>query len=605
MLNSSERSLTFHFLKPYIHYMLLYGLCAVLGVLFMMSTALSVADFLRLLFGSESVGNVQGGNLVSKCLESFYVWMISHGQSQALWYFSALLILLFFFKNLFGYMSAVISGIIRNNVLYDIRNAMFSKALHLTVNYYASHREGDVLSRLGNDMAEYDENVLGSLHILVSSLITLVLYLLMLFYIDARLTVAVILAIPFIALVISRLSRRLKRTSQVVQEQVAALLSQTEETIRGLRLIKAFNAIDFSNERFIRLNARYCRHRTAMHRRINAASPVSEFLGNVVVIAVLFWGSYLILRHDTVLTAELFVSYLMLFVLMLPPAKNISTAVSQLKRGKGCEARIRGFLAVNDIENSLESKPSINKIGTVKLSDVTLFYERETGLKENTPALANVTFDILEGKSTALVGASGSGKSSIASLLLRFRNPTEGSITVDGCSINDFSLASWRSRIGLVAQEPQLFNDSVANNIAYGSPNATRQQIIEAARIADAHEFIVALPHGYDTFVGEDGAMLSGGQRQRLCIARALLRNPDILIFDEATSSLDAKSERMVQNSIDKVMKCRTSVVIAHRLSTIRNADQIIVLDKGRIVEKGTHNQLIENRGFYYRLLNA
>ena len=431
------------------------------------------------------------------------------------------------------------------------------------------------------------------------------MYLIMLIYIDVRLTIAVFLAIPFIALVISRLSRRLKRTSQVVQGQGAALLSQTEEAIRGLRLIKAFNAIAFSNARFSGLNEEYCRRRTAMYRRINAASPLSEFLGNVVVITVLFLGSFLILRGDTVLTAELFVSYLMLFVLMLPPAKNLSTAVSQIRRGKGCVSRIDGFLCEGDVENDDESKPSIKSIGTIKLSEVSLDYRPEFGSMEHTPALTGVTLDIPQGKITALVGMSGSGKSSIAKLLLRFHEATQGCIMVDGRDIKDFSLSSWRSRIGVVAQEAQLFNDTVANNIAFGTPGATRQQIIESARIADAHDFIMAMPYNYDTFVGEGGAMLSGGQRQRLCIARAVLRNPDLLIFDEATSSLDAESERMVQSSIDKVLRGRTSLIIAHRLSTIRNADQIIVLDNGKIVERGTHSQLIDLQGVYYHLLNA
>lgn len=600
-----ESHLTHHYLKPYSHYIVAYGFCVVLGTLFMMATALSVADFLKLLFENEPVASTGGGNLLSRWLESFYVWMIGHGKSNALWLFSALLIALFLFKNLFGYLSSVLSGVVRNHILCDIRNAMFSKAMRLSVNYYTNHREGDVLSRFGNDMAEYDENVLGSLHSLVSSLVTVVLYLLMLFYIDVRLTLVVLLAIPFIALIISRLSHRLKRSSRVVQEQGATLLSLTEEAIRGLRLIKAFNAITFSNERYSRLNGEYCRNRTAMYRRVNAASPVSEFLGNVVVIAILIFGSYIILRGDTMLTAELFVSYLMLFVLMLPPAKSISIAVAQIKRGGGCIARINGFLYEDDVERDNPSSNDIERIGTIKLLDVSLEYTPEAGTEGKSIALRHVTLDIPQGKTTALVGTSGGGKSSIANLLLRFHAPTEGLITVDERDIGDFSLASWRSKIGVVAQEPQLFNDTVANNIAYGTPNATREQIVEAARIADADDFIVAMPAAYDTFVGEGGTMLSGGQRQRLCIARALLRNPDLLIFDEATSSLDAESERMVQQSIDRVLQGRTSVVIAHRLSTIRNADQIVVLDKGTIVERGTHNQLIEKRGVYYHMLNT
>ncbi|MBO4588958.1 MAG: ABC transporter ATP-binding protein [Bacteroidales bacterium] len=602
MTHRKEVEFTVRQIKPYSAKVAVYGLFVVLSTLFMMATALSVSDFLKLLFEPDTPMPSQGGNLISQALEALYGWMIAQGKSTALWLFAALLIVLFFFKNLFGYLSAVVAGVMRNRITRDIRNRMFTKAMRLSVGYYSSRREGDVLSRFGNDIVEYEENVLVSIHTLASAVVTLVLYLLMLFYIDVRLTGVVLLSIPVISLVISSISHRLKRNSKEVQDQGGTLLSLTEEAIRGLRVIKAFNAIDFSNRRYQTLNHEYSRRRTAMLRRIHAASPVSEFLGSTVVVAVLLFGTVLVIRGGSMLTAELFVSYLMLFVLMLPPAKSLSTSIAQIKRGEGCVTRMVDFLEDKSIEAQDESKPAIEHIGNIELKDVVMEYPGQNSEATGVQALRGVDLHIAEGKTTAIVGMSGSGKSTIANLLLRFYEPTEGRITVDGRDVREYSLSSWRSRIGVVAQEPQLFNDTVANNIAYGMPNATRQQIKEAARIADADDFIKAMPDGYDSYVGDGGSMLSGGQRQRICIARAVLRNPDLLIFDEATSALDSESERQVQQSIDTLLHGRTAVVIAHRLSTVRNADQIVVIDRGCVAELGTHEELMAMGGIYHRM---
>lgn len=604
MARQKEIAFTREHLKPYAARIAAYGLFVVLSTLFMMATALSVSDFLKLLFEPDTPMPTQGGNLISQALEALYAWMIAQGKGTALWLFAALLIVLFFFKNLFGYLSAIVAGVVRNRVTRDVRNRMFAKAMRLSIGYYTSRREGDVLSRFGNDIVEYEENVLVSIHTFASSVVTLVLYLLMLFYIDVRLTGVVLLSIPVISLVISSISRRLKRSSKEVQDQGGTLLSLTEEAMRGARVIKAFNAIDFTNSRYQTLNHEYSRRRTAMLRRIHAASPVSEFLGSTVVVAVLLFGTVLVIRGGSMLTAELFVSYLMLFVLMLPPAKSLFTSVAQIKRGEGCVTRIIDFLEDKTIEAQDESKPAVEHIGDVVLEKVVMEYSGQNTEETGVQALKGVDLHIAAGKTTAIVGMSGSGKSTIANLLLRFYDPTEGRITVDGRDIREYTLASWRSRIGVVAQEPQLFNDSVANNIAYGMPDATRQQIKEAARIADADDFINAMADGYDTNVGDGGAMLSGGQRQRICIARAVLRNPDLLIFDEATSALDTESERQVQHSIDTLLKGRTAVVIAHRLSTVRNADRIVVIDEGRVAECGTHEELLAKRGIYYRMTN-
>lgn len=607
MPHSKEVAFTVRQIKPYSAKVAVYGLFVVLSTLFMMATALSVSDFLKLLFESETPVPTNSGNLISQALETLYQWMIAQGKSAALWLFAALLIVLFLFKNLFGYLSSVIAGMIRNLVTRDIRNKLFAKAMRLSVGYYTGKKEGDILSRFGNDIVEYDENVLTSIHTLASSVVTLVLYLLMLFYIDARLTVVVLLSMPIISVVISSLSRRLKRKSKTVQDQGGTLLSLTEEAIRGLRVIKAFNAIDFSNSRYQTLNKDYTRRRTAMLRRIHAASPVSEFLGSVVVVAVLLFGTVLVIRGGSMLTAELFVSYLMLFVLMLPPAKSLATSIAQIKRGRGCVTRMLDFLEDGSVEVNDGDKRAITHIGNINFEAVSMRYSESKGQESNekstTLALNEIDLQIEEGKTTAIVGASGSGKSTIANLLLRFYVPTQGRITVDGVDIQDYSLASWRRRVGVVSQEPQLFNDTIANNIAYGMPGATRRQIEDAARIADAHGFISAMPDGYDSYVGDGGSTLSGGQRQRICIARAVLRNPDLLIFDEATSALDSESELQVQHSIDTLLEGRTAVIIAHRLSTIRSADQIVVIDKGMVAERGTHEELLAQKGIYYRMV--
>lgn len=584
------------YMRPYGARLAVYGVFVVLSTAFVMATALSVTDFLKLLFEGEEVLPGSGSNLISRWLEGLYGWMIGYGKQSALWLFSLLVLALYGSKNLFGYLSAVVIGKVRNRVVRDIRRDLFGKSMKLKRGYFSEQKEGDILSRFGGDVTEYDENVLGALQTLVSSAVGLVMYLAMLLYMDYQLTGVVLASIPLVAFVISGLSRRLKKKSKRVQEKNGYLLSLTEEAISGLRIIKAYNAIDFSNRRFRAVNADYSKERIGMFRRIYAASPISDFLGNTIVVAVLVVGAMMVVVGEGRLSAELFVSYIMLFVLMLPPAKNLSTAVAQIKRGKGCVARLEEFLA-NDQEESLGGSATLESMGDVEMRGVGFTYGEGK-------VLSDIDLSIKKGSMVALVGASGSGKTTLANILLRFYEPTEGSVMVDGCDVAHYSVASWRSRIGVVTQEPALFNDSVFNNIAFGLEGVTPEQVEQAAKIANAHDFISEMEDGYGSIVGDGGSLLSGGQRQRICIARAIVGNPDLLVLDEATSALDTEAERCVQQGLEQAMKGRTVLVIAHRLSTVRNADEIVVLDKGEIVERGTAKELYEAGGIYRKMVD-
>ena len=594
-------SFTLSRMKPYSTRVVLYVLLVVLSVVFTMATALSVADFLRILFDEGDTAAVPTVNLVAQWLEALYGWLIGFGRLGALLIFSGILFVLYGLKNVFGYMAEVEIAVIRTLVVRDLRNDMFRKAMHLPMSYYDRQRKGDVLSRFGADMVEYEENTLNSIQQLLTAIISMVLYFAMLLYLNLKLTAFVLCMLPIVAFVISGLSRRLKRKSQEVQEMNSRLISLTDETIGGLKVVKAYTAIETMNSRFCRQNRVYSRKRTFMFRRIYAASPISDFLGNAIVIGILLFGAWLVFGGDQGLTSDLFVSYVMLFVLMIPPAKELTTAISQMKKGRACADRIEAFLKEDEeserlnVENG-ERKTCSGDIA-VELSHVDFSYV------DGTQVLHDVSLCVPRGKTVALVGSSGSGKSTIADLVCRFYEVQQGSIMFGGEDIKDMTLADLRLRIGVVAQDTLLFNDTVSANIAFGLPGATQEQIEQAAREAQAHDFIMQLPEGYNTSLGEGGSALSGGQRQRISIARALLRNPELLILDEATSALDAESERRLQQTLGEVLRGRTAIVIAHRLSTIAGADNIIVLDGGRIVEQGTHRELITQHGRYSELV--
>lgn len=574
----------------------LFAFLVILSVAFTMATALSVADFLRILFEPETTAAAPSGNLVAVWLEGLYGWLIAFGRMKAIVMFSILVFALYGLKNVFTYLSALSIAAIRAGIVRDVRNALFRKAMHLPVGYYATHRRGDILARFGGDVVEYDESYLGSIQMLLVSIISMVMYMAMLFYLNLKLTLFVLLMLPVVGVVISGLSRKLKRKSQAVQEQNARLTALTEETMAGLKVIKAYTAIEFSNRRFRTSNRDYTRRRTSMFRRIYMASPMSDFLGNAVVVGILLFGSWLVMGGDSGLTPELFISYIMLFVLMIPPAKDLTTALAQMKKGRACADRMKEFLALEPEPDGDRDFEGLRH--SIEFRHVSFSYDGVT------PVIDDLNLVIPKGSTVAVVGSSGSGKSTVAALLARFYDPQQGDILYDGVTSVVLRSASLRHHIGFVTQDTDLFHDTVAANIALGHPTASREEIERAARVANAHDFIMQLPQGYLTDIGEGGGALSGGQRQRISIARAVLTEPDILILDEATSALDTESERQVQQALDSAMKGRTCIVIAHRLSTVVGADEIVVLEHGRVVQRGTHESLMAVEGRYRDLVN-
>ena len=598
---------TLRHMQPYAARLAAYGFFVVLSVVFTMSTALSVADFLKILFPPDADTAMQvssslsegSGSLLVQGLQQLYAWLIGYGQMKALVFFSFLVFALYALKNIFSYLSLITMASVRCRVIRDVRMELFEKAMHLPLSYYTANSKGDILSRFGSDVVEYEESTLNSVQQLVSAIVSIVLFLAMLFYISPRLTLFVLCMLPIIVFVISGITRRLRRNSLQLQQQGAFLTSLMEETIAGLKIIKSYTAIDFSNRRFRAADTEYARLRTRILRRVDLASPVSDFLGNCIVIGILLFGSAMVLAGTQGLTADLFVSYIMMFVLMIPPAKELTTAISQIKKGRACVDRIEEFLAQEDpIADNLHAEPFRGLQQQIELRDVSFRY---TAGKE---VLSHVNLVIPKGHTVALVGSSGSGKSTIADLLMRFYDCSEGEILFDGRRINDLSLADLRAHIGLVSQDTILFNDTIRNNIAFGSQDVTDAQVEHVARMAGAHDFILQQPEGYNTNIGDGGSLLSGGQRQRISIARTLLHNPDFVIFDEATSALDTESERLVQHSIETLLHGRTALVIAHRLSTIVGADNIVVLEQGRMVEQGTHAQLLSLQGRYAQLVH-
>ncbi|MFS4415264.1 ABC transporter ATP-binding protein [Maribacter sp. 2307ULW6-5] len=507
-----------------------------------------------------------------------------------------LVLLLFLLKNLFNYLAMYFITFLRNGVLKDLRNAMYQKITQLPISYFTEKRKGDVIARVTSDVLEIQHSFLSILELIVREPLTMLFTLLIMFGISPQLTLFVFVFIPISGLIITRIGKSLKKKSDRVQKEQGEFLSIVEETLGGLRVVKAFNAENRFVKRFQKSTSRFFHFSNALLNRQNLASPTGEFLGILVIGVLLWYGGQLVIVEKT-LDAASFIGYIALAYNFLTPAKSISKASYGVQKGNAAAERV---LEVLETENPIAEMPNaIDKAGftsDVVLKDVSFKYEDDYVLK-------HFNLSVPKGSTVALVGQSGSGKSTIANLVTRFYDVTEGSIAIDGTNIKQLTKASLRALMGLVTQDSILFNDTVGNNIGLGRENSSLEDIQEAAKIANAHDFIMALPKGYETNIGDSGNKLSGGQKQRLSIARAVLKNPPIMILDEATSALDTESERLVQDALEKMMKNRTSIVIAHRLSTIQNADKIVVLQRGQIVEEGTHSELIHKNGAYKKLV--
>lgn len=587
---------------PYWGFALLNIIFNIISILFSLISFAAVVPVLNILFKlekpMESVGLLEWN---VKSLKDHFYFQIGalidkYDELTVLAFICVILVVVYLLKNLFRYLAMYYMAEVRNGVVRDIRNALYLKILILPLSYYSEKKKGDIISRMTTDVQEVEWSVLSSLEMMFRDPVTIISYLVSLFLMDYELTLMVMVLLPISGLLIGQIGKSLKRTSAKGQIKMGELLSTIEETISGLRNIKAFNAIDWANSNFQETNDRYNRLMVRLYRKRDLASPLSEFLGIAVSVFVIWYGGKIILSPDSTMDAALFIMYILVFSQLINPIKAISTAIYNIQKGAASVERIEQVLAAEEVITEKENPLPINEFSTqIEYRNVWFRYEQEDVLK-------NINLVIPKGKSIALVGASGSGKSTMADLLPRFYDVTQGEILIDGTPIREFFISDVRGLMGIVSQETILFNATVFDNIAFGMQNVSMDDIIAAAKVANAHEFIMQMPEGYETNIGDRGIKMSGGQRQRISIARAVLRNPPVMILDEATSALDTESERLVQDALINLMQNRTSLVIAHRLSTVQHADEIIVMQKGEIVERGTHTELMAKQGAYKRL---
>ncbi len=522
------------------------------------------------------------------------------GPAQTLGLLAIALIVMTGLKTGASYLSSYFIIPLRSGVVRDLRNFMYDKVTRLPIGFFTNERKGDVMSRMSGDVAEIEFSVMSSLDMLFKNPVMIVVCLVAMLIISWQLTLFVFVLLPVVGYVMGKVGKRLKRTSLEAQTQWGVMMSMIEETLGGLRIIKAFNAESKMRQRFYDENQVFYNLSNRVARRQALAHPMSEFLGTIAVAIILCFGGALILSGSGTLTAPRFIYYMVIFYNIINPAKDLSKAGYAIQKGLASMERVDKILkAPNPIADPEHPAELPHKGAGVRFEDVTFSYDGETDV------LRDINLEIPAGSTVALVGQSGSGKSTMADLIPRFYDVDKGRISIDGVDVRDLRVHQLRSVMGNVNQEAILFNDTVFNNIAFGVENATLEQVREAARIANADEFIMAMDEGYDTVIGDRGCRLSGGQRQRLSIARAILKNPQLLILDEATSALDSESETLVQQALDRLMADRTTLVIAHRLSTVRNADMICVVHEGRIVERGTHDELLSDgaAGYYRRLV--
>ena len=596
------------FVPPYKKYLFLNIFFNIFSTVLSLFSFALIIPILEILFKMKEISynfipwETTGMDLKDIAINNFY-WFITeqintHSEAWALMILGAFLVVMTFAKTCTSYLSSYFMIPIRSGVVRDIRTFVFKKVISLPIGFFTTERKGDVMSRMTGDVAEIENSIMASLDMMFKNPIMIIIYLGTMFAISWQLTIFVLILLPVAGFVMGQIGKKLKRTSLEAQQQWGGLMSQIEETLGGLRIIKAFNAEHKILDRFIKSNNKFFKITNRISRRQAMAHPMSEFLGTCTIAIVLWYGGSLILSGDNTISAADFIYYLVIFYSIINPAKDLSKAAYAVQRGLASMQRVDKILSA---ENPIKSPTNPVRIDSlndkIEYRDISFKYNADWVIKD-------VNLTIKKGQTVALVGQSGSGKSTMADLLPRFYDVEKGGIFIDGVNIKDMAVFDLREMMGNVNQEAILFNDSFYNNITFGVEHATKEQVIEAAKIANAHDFIMATEEQYNTNIGDRGCRLSGGQRQRISIARAILKNPPILILDEATSALDTESERLVQEALENLMKNRTTLVIAHRLSTIKDADLICVMHEGKIVESGRHDELIALNSYYKRLVD-
>ena len=591
-------SRVFGYLKDQKKQVVLYFITSLLAILFATFSLVSVAPVLKILFTADKTEVIpQSKTILDKVKLYVNDLVLQYSPMNALMIIVGVIVLATLLKNLFLYISRYLLNPIRNNVLRKLREDLFTKTISLPISFFTEERKGDLISRMTNDINEVELSIMAGLEVVIREPLTILFTLGSMIIISPQLTLFLVLFLPIIGFIISIIGKSLKKRSTIAQEQLGEMLGVLDETLSGLRILKAFNAEKQQHKRFSKINDLIFRTRNQMSARQELGSPLSETVGVIAVGVILWYGGMLIFSGRTTMTGEWFIGYIILFSQIINPLKSLSNSLLNIKKGSAALDRIEHLLtATNVVTEATDAKPISDFKKEIVFKDVNFNYGEKKILQD-----INITVE--KGKTIALVGASGAGKSTLVDLVPRFHDVSDGVLTVDGVNVKEYKLNDLRMMMGIVSQEPILFNDTIYNNITLGTEGATQQQVEEAARIANAHDFISQKQEGYQTFVGDRGTKLSGGERQRITIARAVLKNPPILVLDEATSSLDTESERLVQTAINTLMQNRTCIVIAHRLSTVQHADEIVVLQGGQIMERGTHSELINLQGHYHKLV--